>query len=351
MQSINGAIQFAEVFDDDFCYEIAGRRLFIVTTPHISAAINLDVLLGARNLVPEIHLVPDGEDQKRMPIYQSVLEHLAEVKFPRDGILIAIGGGSTTDLGGFVAATWMRGIEWIAIPTTLAAMVDAAIGGKNGINLDSGKNLVGTFHLPQRTIIDRRLLATLEERDLAAGMAEIIKCGMIDDPEILILAEQSSIETLGKERDQRILDQLIERSVEVKTRIVSRDLRESGERAFLNYGHTLGHAIEAVQEFKLRHGEAISMGMIFAARLSQRLLGLEPEAVKRQQALLERYRLPVSLSGMSFQSLLEIMERDKKIQAGRLRFVLLKEIGKPELIDSLNVEMLESVFSELVKGA
>ncbi|MGA1705700.1 MAG: 3-dehydroquinate synthase, partial [Candidatus Nanopelagicaceae bacterium] len=229
--------------------------------------------------------------------------------------------------------------------------VDAAIGGKTGINLDSGKNLVGAFHLPSMTVIDHRLLSTLDDRDLSAGMAEVIKCGMIDDPQILELAERTSIDALAGGDDQEILDLLIQKSVAVKDRIVSRDLRENGDRAFLNYGHTLGHAIEVAKDFQLRHGEAVSMGMIYAASLSGRFLDLGDEVIQRQKDLLLRYRLPVTLHDLDFEALLSIMQRDKKVKSGKMRFVLLKDVGHPILVDSLEHDLLASVFNELSQSA
>ena len=347
----SGAIRFVEIFDEDLCAEVRERRIFLLTTSRIDEILNVQSLLGDRGLSVEMHLLPDGEEQKQFRVFQEVLEHLAQIKFPRDGVIIAVGGGATTDVAGFVAASWMRGVDWIAIPTTLAAMVDAAIGGKTGINLDSGKNLVGAFHLPRSTVIDRRLLSSLDRRDFVAGMAEIIKCGMIDDPEILELAESYSIDDFEAGRNQEILDALIERSVAVKNRIVSKDLRESGERVFLNYGHTLGHAIEVLNDYRLRHGEAVSMGMVFAASLSERVLGLDPAVVLRQRKILESFGLPTSLIRMTLESLVAIMERDKKVQSGKMRFVLLKGIAEPKLVESIEMEVLESVFVELANGA
>ena len=182
-------------------------------------------------------------------------------------------------------------------------------------------------------------------------MAEIIKCGMIDDPQILELAERTSIDALAGGEDHETLDLLIQKSVAVKDRIVSRDLRENGDRAFLNYGHTLGHAIEVAKDFQLRHGEAVSMGMIYAASLSSRFLGLGDEVIQRQKDLLLRYRLPVTLHELDFEALLSIMQRDKKVKSGKMRFVLLKDVGQPVLVDSLERDLLASVFNELSQSA
>jgi 3-dehydroquinate synthase len=226
-------------------------------------------------------------------------------------------------------------------------MVDAAIGGKTGVNLDSGKNLVGAFHLPLETIVDIHQLRTLSRRDVAAGLAEVIKCGMIADPKILELAEQSSLDEIVAGRNEEVIQSLIARAIAVKQSFVAKDLRESGVRAFLNYGHTLGHAIEVAEDFSLRHGEAVALGMIFAAELSRRILGLDADAVQRQRSLLEQFELPTETINTDFSTIFSIMKRDKKVLGDRMRFVLLRSIGEPELNGAIDEEILESVYQEL----
>jgi 3-dehydroquinate synthase len=276
---------------------------------------------------------------------------LGEVNFPRDGLIIGVGGGATTDLAGFVAACWMRGVGWIAIPTTMAGMVDAAIGGKTGINMAAGKNLVGAFHAPVATLIDQRFLKSLSSRDLAAGLAEAIKCGFIADTEILDLAEGMTDSDLANPSDSASLSEIIKKSVAVKEGIVSRDFREGGERAFLNYGHTLGHAIEVAEDFQMRHGEAVAIGMVFAAELSGEVNGLDSNIVDRHRNLLRRLNLPTSYNAGSFDRLLQIMERDKKVKDGKLRFVTLRAPGEPVLSSEISVDTARRVFNQRVATA
>ena len=295
--------------------------------------------------------VPDGENQKDFETYRTILQRLGEIKFPRDGVIVGLGGGATTDLAGFVAATWMRGIDWIAVPTTLAGMVDAAIGGKTGINLSSGKNLVGAFHLPLATLIDQRMLTTLSRRDISAGLAEVLKCGFISDGSILDIAERLSEAELSSPGSSPLLGELIKRSATVKEEIVSSDLRESAQRAILNYGHTLGHAIEIIEKYRLRHGEAVAIGMVFAAELSHRIHGLSREVVDRHRAILSKFDLPTSYSSGSFDSLQEVMERDKKVKDGNLRFVTLKASGKAELTEKIPIDTARDVFNERIASA
>jgi 3-dehydroquinate synthase len=273
------------------------------------------------------------------------------MNFPRDGLIIGVGGGATTDLAGFVAACWMRGVGWIAIPTTMAGMVDAAIGGKTGINMAAGKNLVGAFHAPVATLIDQRFLKSLSSRDLAAGLAEAIKCGFIADTEILDLAEGMTDSDLANPSDSASLSEIIKKSVAVKEGIVSRDFREGGERAFLNYGHTLGHAIEVAEDFQMRHGEAVAIGMVFAAELSGEVNGLDSNIVDRHRNLLRRLNLPTSYNAGSFDRLLQIMERDKKVKDGKLRFVTLQAPGEPVLSSEISVDTARRVFNQRVATA
>jgi 3-dehydroquinate synthase len=342
-----GDVRFGSVFDEEFISRFGDRRLCLLTSNEIAEVTGLEDRITSSQMKVEVITVVDGEKQKDLKIVGQVVERLGEMKFPRDGVIIGMGGGATTDLAGFLASIWMRGIDWVAIPTTLAAMVDASIGGKTGVNILSGKNLVGSFHLPAVTIIDTTLLETVSRRDLSAGLAEVIKCGMIADPTILDLAESFSLLDLESGTGAEALRELIERSVRVKRGFVSEDLKEEGVRAFLNYGHTLGHAIEVLEKYQIRHGEAVAIGMSFAAELSKRVHDLDPAIVSRQRRLLERFDLPTKYSNRDFQSLFEIMERDKKVKSGRVRFVTLQALAQPILMESVPVELIESVFNDL----
>ncbi len=291
---------------------------------------------------------PDGEVQKNWSVVEMLTQKLEELAFPRDGLIVGIGGGATTDLSGFVASLWMRGVDWIAVPTTLAGMVDASIGGKTGINGSQTKNLIGAFHLPIATLIDTTFLETLPTRDVNAGIAEIIKCGFISDNRILEIATaMDPIQAQGISANAD-LSELIERAVSVKEHIVAKDFKENGERAFLNYGHTLGHAIERSAEFKLRHGEAISIGMVFAASLSKIIHGQSDEIVHLHLELLRKFQLPVAPSKIEFNALIDIMWRDKKVKAGKLRFVTLRAIGEPVVVD-VQEDQLHQAFDHHIK--
>lgn len=282
--------------------------------------------------------VPDGEKQKSIESFSQVLNHIADLGIPRHGVIIGLGGGATTDVAGYVAASYLRGLEWIAIPTSLAGMVDASIGGKTGINLAAGKNLAGAFHSPSRVIIDESFLASLGERDLVAGMAEVAKCGFISDPIILNLIEEGWRENLSE---------LIFRAVKVKADVVSNDFRESFEREILNYGHTLGHAIERHSNYELRHGECVSIGLMFAAALSRRFSGLSEIEYQRHERVLEILGLPMSYPRDQWQHLHQLMQKDKK-KRSHVRFVTLSEIGKPVRLENVEDGTLQSIYEEVV---
>lgn len=295
-------------------------------------------LLKLMQEVPkEWHLIRtlDGEEQKTGESYLSVLEQIAELNLSRKALLVGFGGGATTDLTGFVAATYLRGIDWIAAPTSLAGMVDAAVGGKTGINLGAGKNLAGAFHSPLEVIIAVDLLATLPERDLFAGMAEVAKCGFIADERILEL-----IETDWRGN----LPELIHRSVTVKAKVVSDDFKESYLREILNYGHTLGHAIEKHSNYSLRHGEAVATGMIFAAELSHHFSGLDKEVTARHYRVLKSLNLPITYARDAWKQLLELMQHDKKKNERGLRFVTLSKIGEPVRCENPSEQVMQEIY-------
>ena len=344
----HGEVIFTRTIEEVIAKLAFGRKVVTISSNEVASHVNLDGLLKAAAVSSEVIHLPDGEAQKSFDNFERVLKRLGEVNFPRDGLIIGVGGGATTDLAGFVAACWMRGVGWIAIPTTMAGMVDAAIGGKTGINMAAGKNLVGAFHAPVATLIDQRFLKSLSSRDLAAGLAEAIKCGFIADTEILDLAEGMTDSDLANPSDSSSLSEIIKKSVAVKEGIVSRDFREGGERLFLNYGHTLGHAIEVAEDFQMRHGEAVAIGMVFAAELSVEVNGLDPKIVDRHRYLLRRLNLPTSYKAGSFDRLLQIMERDKKVKDGKLRFVTLKALGEPVLSSEISVDTARRVFKQRV---
>ena len=291
---------------------------------------------------PEVHLleVPDGEDAKDLKVAAYAWSVLGQVGFTRDDLVIGLGGGSVTDLAGFVAATWLRGVRVVQVPTTLLGMVDAAVGGKTGINTEAGKNLVGSFHQPSAVLCDLATLETLPSNEFISGLAEVVKTGFIADGRILDLLED---DPTGK----RHLRELIERSIVVKAEVVSEDAKEAGRREILNYGHTLGHAIERAEHYRWRHGAAVSVGMVFAGALSRLAVGLDDATADRHKKILLKVGLPVSYPGDRWPMLADAMKIDKKARAKRLRFVVLPALGKPQILDDPDPSLLVAAYSEV----
>jgi 3-dehydroquinate synthase len=267
---------------------------------------------------------------------------LGAAGFTRSDVIVGIGGGAITDLSGFAAATWLRGIDWIAVPTSLAGMVDASVGGKTGINSDYGKNLIGSFHSPISVIIDVDFLQTLSLRDISAGMAEVIKCGFISDPEILNLSSGCTAQTLLSDRE--LLIDLIYRAVRVKATVVSNDFKESFAREALNYGHTLGHAIEIHSKYQLRHGEAVSIGMVFVAELAAVRGLIDTSTVALHRDLLSRFGLPTTFERGAWSKLAPLLALDKKARGKTLRFVVLEGIGSTVRLEDVSSAELDAAY-------
>ena len=289
--------------------------------------------------------VPDSEEAKRIEVAAFCWGIMGQTDFTRTDAVIGFGGGSTTDLAGFVAATWLRGVRLIQVPTTLLGMVDASVGGKTGINTTEGKNLVGVFHAPAAVIIDLDTLISLPRNELLAGFAEVVKYGFIADERILELIEADVADATDPE--SQVFSELIERSVAIKARVVSEDFKESGLREILNYGHTLGHAIELAERYKWRHGAAISIGMVFVAELARLAGRLSDEVVDRHRSILQSLGLPTTYRADKWPQLLAAMQRDKKSRAGQLRFVVLDSIGKPTIMNAPATELLHASFQEI----
>jgi len=289
----------------------------------------------------ETHLLqlPDGESCKTMATVQTVIDELVKIGATRDATVIALGGGVVGDIGGFAAACYMRGINLIQIPTTLLAQVDSSVGGKTGVNHPGGKNLIGAFYQPRLVLIDTATLTTLPDRELSAGLAEVIKHGAIADEEFFSWLEQRMAALL--QRDPGALAIAITASCEIKSRIVAQDEREAGKRALLNFGHTFGHAIEnSVGYGECLHGEAVAMGMLMAARLS----GIDADALHRLEKLLLAAGLPVEPPQVGSAALQKAMRLDKKASAGSLRFVLLKALGEAFVTSDYDASLLENIL-------
>jgi 3-dehydroquinate synthase len=310
-------------------------------------AIREDLL--ATGLAAILLETPDAEDAKTAEVAAFCWGVLGQAGFTRSDVIVSVGGGATTDLAGFVAATWLRGVRVVHVPTTLLAMVDAAVGGKAGINTAEGKNLVGAIHEPGGVLCDLNALETLPHNDLVAGMAEVVKAGFIRDTAILDLVRadpRAALDATGP-----VLRQLVERAIRVKADVVAGDLRETsralGGREILNYGHTLGHAIERAERYRWRHGAAVAVGMVFAAELAFLAGRISEAEVDLHREVLTSLGLPVSYRGASWPQLHEAMMVDKKARGSRLRFVILDAIGSPIFLDGPDPAMLLAAFGQI----
>ncbi|MEU3834312.1 3-dehydroquinate synthase [Streptomyces microflavus] len=289
--------------------------------------------------------LPNAEEAKTVEVAAYCWKALGQTGFTRSDVIVGIGGGATTDVAGFVAASWLRGVRWIAIPTTVLGMVDAAVGGKTGINTAEGKNLVGAFHPPSGVLCDLAALDSLPVHDYVSGMAEIIKAGFIADPVILDLVEadpEGARTPAGPHTAE-----LIERSIRVKAEVVSSDLKESGLREILNYGHTLAHAIEKNERYKWRHGAAVSIGMVFAAELGRLAGRLDDATADRHRTVLESVGLPLAYRADQWPKLLENMKVDKKSRGNLLRFIVLDALGKPTVLEGPDPAVLLAAYGEV----
>jgi len=325
----------ATIISDDNVFSLYGSKV--------------EVILKDAGFAVNSFVVPPGEETKNMDyaikIYNFLVKHRAE----RDDIIIALGGGMVGDLAGFVAATFLRGMPWIQVPTSLVAMVDASIGGKVGVNHPEGKNLIGAFYQPNLVLADCQTLTTLPKRELTSGWAEVIKHGMILDEEFVQFLE-SNVSRLTK-LEPELLTRAIARSAAIKARVVSQDEKErEGKRTILNYGHTIAHGVEAATQYKrFLHGEAVAIGMVGAAKLSQRLGLLPSAAVERQQALLQKFGLPTGFSGLDLTGITRAMELDKKTREKAIRWVLLQDIGKAVIRSDVPQEDVSAVLRELAE--
>ncbi|MDQ2836557.1 MAG: 3-dehydroquinate synthase [Actinomycetota bacterium] len=348
---VRGAQPYEVVIGTGLLGELApllsgAQRVAIIHPPtlRVSAEAVRDDLVAAGFECQAIE-IPDGEEAKTLAVAGFCFDVLGQVGFTRSDALVGLGGGATTDLAGWVAASWLRGVRIVQVPTTLAGMVDAAVGGKTGINTERGKNLVGAFHPPVGVLCDLSALATLPTNDYIAGLAEVVKCGFIADPAILELIEADpAAATVAGNPIER---ELVERSVRVKARVVSQDLTEQGLREILNYGHTLGHAIEAAERYTWRHGAAVSIGLVYAAELSRAMGRLDDATADRHRRILSSLRLPVSYRAGSFERLLDSMKVDKKARGNRLRFVLLDGLARPVTVDDPDPALLAAAYAEV----
>ncbi|PSP18033.1 MAG: 3-dehydroquinate synthase [Cyanobacteria bacterium QS_8_64_29] len=304
--------------------------------------------LEAAGLAVARALLPDGERYKTLASVQQLYDAAFEHRLERDSTVVALGGGVVGDAAGFAAATWLRGVNVVQVPTSLLAMVDAAIGGKTGVNHPQGKNLIGAFHQPRHVLIDPQLLQTLPLRELRSGMAEVIKYGAIWDAELFAQLERAPGLASPDQMGQEQLQSLLVRSCQAKAQVVSQDETEAGLRAVLNYGHTVGHGIERLTGYSaLAHGEAVAIGMEVAGQLAVELDWWSAEAARRQTALIRKAQLPTQIPGqLSVEAILDALQADKKVKAGRVRFVLPTQIGAATVSDRVSPPLLTRVLQQ-----
>jgi 3-dehydroquinate synthase len=301
-----------------------------------------DLLRAAGRTVLPLE-IPDGEAAKTLTVAGECWDALGAAGFTRTDAVVGLGGGATTDLAGWVAAAWLRGVRVVHLPTTLLGMVDAAVGGKAAIDIGAGKNLVGAFHPPAGVLCDLAALETLPAADYRAGLAEVVKCGFIADPAVLDLLERDGIDASPAA--------LVECAVRVKAGVVSRDLREAGEREHLNYGHTLAHAIEKRERYRIRHGDAVSIGLVFAAALGRAAGRLDGPTADRHRTILADLGLPVAYDADAWPELHEAMRVDKKTRGSALRFVVLDGVARPGILADPEPELLATAWSAVAAGA
>ncbi len=325
----------------------AAEKAFVVADHEVASRYLAPLQAGlAERPLQAVHLpIPQGEQAKTLSVAEALYSQLALQEAHRSDLVVALGGGVAGDLAGFVAATYMRGVPFLQAPTTLTAQVDAAIGGKAGVNLPAGKNLVGAFHQPVAVLCDVSTLATLPDREFRSGLAEVAKYGLAVDPGVLDVLEGSRDGVLA--RDGAVLEDLVARCVRAKAAVVAADERDRGPRLVLNYGHTLGHALERVDAFRGRtHGEAVAVGMVFAARLAEALGVAGAGLTARHQRLLASYSLPTGGPLPDADRVLEAFRMDKK-HRGTVRFVLLEDVGRPRVVDSVAEGAIREVLERM----
>lgn len=332
-------------------YAHPGRRVLVVHQPgDFIAPILAEATTALESAGALVHHapVPDAEAGKDASVLVELWELLGQHSFTRDDLIVGIGGGAATDLAGFVAASWLRGVDVVHLPTSLLGVVDAAVGGKTGINTSAGKNLVGAFHPPRAVLCDPAWLTTMPRADYVSGLAEIIKCGFIADPVILELIETAPQAATDPQAAPGLALELISRAVQVKADVVAADLKESSLREILNYGHTFAHAIELVEEYTWRHGDAVAVGMVYVAELSHRLGLIDADLLARHRRVTDLVGLPTAYPhpqpDHAWDQLRAAMGRDKKARGTMVRFVVLEDQGVPTRLEGPAEEDLRAAF-------
>ena len=325
-----------------------GKKVLLVSNPEIFDDYGQTCIKSLKNAGFEIytHLIPAGETYKNLQsiiqVYDTALEHHLE----RSSTLVALGGGVIGDMTGFAAATWLRGVNFVQVPTSLLAMVDASIGGKTGVNHPQGKNLIGAFYQPKLVLIDPDVLKTLPVREFRAGMAEVIKYGIIWDKELFTKLEQAEDIDRFASINQELLQTILVRSAQAKAEVVSQDEKEAGLRAILNYGHTIGHAVESLTDYqKFVHGEAVAIGMVAAGKIAHSMGLWTEEEANRQDRLIAKTKLPTKIpTELDINAIIETLKSDKKVKAGKVRFILPTSIGEVTITDKVTEETIENII-------
>lgn len=325
-----------------------GKKILVISNPEIFDYYGQRTIdsLAQTGFEVNYHLIPAGETYKNLESIQSIYDTALQVRLERSSTLLALGGGVIGDMTGFAAATWLRGINFIQVPTSLLAMVDASVGGKTGVNHPQGKNLIGAFYQPKLVMIDPLVLKTLPEREFRAGMAEVIKYGVIWDQKLFSELESANKLDSLNNLEPELLNLILTRSCQAKAEVVSQDEKESGLRAILNYGHTIGHAIESLTNYDtFVHGEAVAIGMVAAGKIAVKAQLWKENEGKQQDDLIIKAGLPTKIpANLEIEAIMDSLQMDKKVQAGKVRFILPTKIGKVTITDQINSELLREVL-------
>ena len=341
------ALSFDELVPELESLEIKTKKICIITDSKVDEIYGDRVLelLQGNCLKAVKYVFPCGEENKTLDTVREAYRFLIQEKFDRKDILVALGGGVVGDTTGFIAATYLRGIDFVQMPTTLLAQADSSIGGKTGVDFDGYKNMVGAFKMPRLVYMNQEVLATLEDRQFFSGFAEVMKHGLIKDASFYEWLIENMYEIC--ERDMKVLQEMLMRSCTVKKLVVEKDPEEQGERALLNFGHTIGHAIEKAKHFKLFHGECVALGAVAAAYISWKRELLSIEEYYEIRYMFVPFNLPISVEGIDPEEVLRLTKSDKKMESGKIKFVLLKKIGKAVLDHTVTDEELLAAINEI----
>ncbi|MGM0501819.1 MAG: 3-dehydroquinate synthase [Bacillota bacterium] len=325
-----------------------GNKVLLISNPLVDSLYGAEAAEAIRGagFSVEKALIPDGEKYKSLATAEDLYDAAVEAGLDRSSSIVALGGGVVGDIAGFIAASYMRGINFIQVPTTVLAQVDSSVGGKVAVNHPQGKNLIGDFYQPKLVVADKKVLHTLEERELQAGLAEVIKYGVIWDQDFFSFLDDNQAEIMDLETEAII--KAVKTSCQIKAEVVEEDETEEGLRAILNYGHTIGHALEAVTEYqKYRHGEAVAIGMAAAARIAHKLDMISAQEVRMQEDLIADFGLPIKFKGLDHQKIIKALSKDKKVKNGVIRFILAERIGRVKILSNISQDIIREVLVEI----